>query len=314
MDGNGRWAKQKGRPRIFGHRAGADSVRSAVDTCARLGVKALTLYAFSTENWKRPKREVSGLMQMLKRFLRQRTGRGQAATIFDFRRSAISKAWHRTFKRKSPPEWTRQKIMTRMVLSVALNYGGRMEIVEAAERLAAETSDAALDLEADIERNLYTHGLPEVDLLIRTSGEMRISNFLLWQIAYSEIYVTPTLFPRFPQRPNARGGRRLSKTEQTIRRRGRGRLINENTNSNSRRRSSANNRIDRSACLYFPPDGLDICRDRGIFAVAAGLFEFYSLTKKPRTQGRRGDRIFRVRRLLIVLFVFDAPATDPNLL
>jgi undecaprenyl diphosphate synthase len=203
MDGNGRWAKKRGKPRIFGHRAGADSVKAIVDTCARLEIRAVTLYAFSTENWKRPKTEVSGLMSMLKRYIKSELEEvhrhnirfqpiGNVEGLGGDVREAIRFAIDKTARN------------TGMVLSVALNYGGRAEIVEAARRamrqLAAEGRRPESLSEADIERNLYTHGLPDVDLLIRTSGEMRISNFLLWQIAYSEIYVTPTLFPDFRRR------------------------------------------------------------------------------------------------------------------
>ncbi|CAN5492575.1 isoprenyl transferase [soil metagenome] len=200
MDGNGRWAKQRGRPRIFGHRAGADSVRAIIDTCTRLEIKAVTLYAFSTENWKRPENEIKGLMRMLVRYIRKDLREvhknnirfqaiGQISGLFEDVQKEIARA----------TELTRSN--TGMVMSVALNYGGRAEITKAAILAAQQVTECGDSLErlteADIERNLYTHGLPEVDLLIRTSGEFRISNFLLWQIAYSEIYVTPTLFPDF---------------------------------------------------------------------------------------------------------------------
>ncbi len=200
MDGNGRWAKMRGKARIFGHRAGVESVRALVDTSARLGVKALTLYAFSTENWKRPKDEVGALMQMLKRFLRS-----ELKTLHrnNIRFQPIGKleglAEDVQKELAEAAEKTRNNSGT--VLSVALNYGGRVEIVEACRKAAQDLLKNGKSIESlnesDIERNLYTHGLPEVDLLIRTSGEMRISNFLLWQLAYSEIYVTPTLFPDF---------------------------------------------------------------------------------------------------------------------
>ncbi len=200
MDGNGRWAKKRGKPRIFGHRAGADSVKAIVDTCTRLETRAVTLYAFSTENWKRPKTEVSGLMSMLKRYLRSELDEvhahnirfqaiGQIGGLSDDVQKEIAFAMDKTANNSGT------------VLSVALNYGGRAEIVEACRKamlsIAAKGGSPDDLREADIERNLYTHGLPDVDLLIRTSGEMRISNFLLWQLAYSEIYVTPTLFPDF---------------------------------------------------------------------------------------------------------------------
>lgn len=200
MDGNGRWAKKRGKPRIFGHRAGSDSVRAIVDTCARLGVKAITLYAFSTENWKRPKTEVKGLMQMLKRFIRSELAEVNANNI---RFDAIGDIGG--LSDDVQDEIARAKKVTAentgMTMCVALNYGGRAEIVRAAQLACKDVErrgDTIDDLsENDIAQNLYTSGLPEVDLLIRTSGEFRISNFLLWQLAYSEIYVTPTLFPDF---------------------------------------------------------------------------------------------------------------------
>ncbi len=200
MDGNGRWAKKRGKPRIFGHKAGADSVKAIVDTCTRLETKAVTLYAFSTENWKRPKAEVSGLMSMLKRYLRSELEDVHAHNI---RFQAIGQIEGLSDDVQKEIAFAMDKTSgnTGTVLSVALNYGGRAEIVEAcrkAMRAIAAQGGSPDDLrEVDIERNLYTHGLPDVDLLIRTSGEMRISNFLLWQLAYSEIYVTPTLFPDF---------------------------------------------------------------------------------------------------------------------
>ena len=192
MDGNGRWAKKQGKPRIFGHRAGAASVRSIIDTCARLEIKAVTLYAFSTENWKRPRTEITGLMQMLKRYIRSDLKEvhannirfqaiGNIAGLADDVQKEIASAMKMTARN------------TGMVMSVALNYGGRAEITQAAKKAAASGEIT----EESIEQNLYTHGLPEVDLLVRTSGEFRISNFLLWQLAYSEIYVTPVLFPDF---------------------------------------------------------------------------------------------------------------------
>lgn len=204
MDGNGRWAEKQGKLRIFGHRAGAASVRAIVDTCARLGIKAVTLYAFSTENWKRPQAEVKGLMRMLKRYIRSDLKEvhknnirfraiGEITGLSDDVQAEIARAEQTTAEN------------TGMVMNVALNYGARAELVRAA-RLALADIERRNDVidhltEADIERNLYTAGLPEVDLMIRTSGEFRISNFLLWQLAYSEIYVTPTLFPDF-RRPD----------------------------------------------------------------------------------------------------------------
>jgi undecaprenyl diphosphate synthase len=200
MDGNGRWAKMRGKPRIFGHKAGAESVRAILDTCARLQIEAVTLYAFSTENWKRPKAEVSGLMSMLKRYIRSEMAEVRSNNI---RFQAIGNIAGLSEGVQKEIAWAMEQTAanTGTVLSVALNYGGRAEIVEACRRAAESLINQGKSLERlseeDIERNLYTNGLPEVDLMIRTSGEMRISNFLLWQLAYSEIYVTPTLFPDF---------------------------------------------------------------------------------------------------------------------
>ena len=200
MDGNGRWAAKRSQPRIAGHRAGVEAVRAVVDTGARLGLGALTLYAFSTENWKRPRLEVDALMRMLRRYLRLELDEidrqhirfqaiGRLDALSDNVRREITKASERTVGNKG------------MVLSVALNYGGRAEIVDAcravAQRLIAEGGDLNQLTEEEISKNLYTHDLPELDLLVRTSGEMRISNFLLWQVAYSEIYVSETLWPDF---------------------------------------------------------------------------------------------------------------------
>ena len=200
MDGNGRWAKLRGKPRIFGHREGAESVRAILDTCTRLQIEAVTLYAFSTENWKRPEDEVSGLMQMLKLYLKKELKtvhknniRFQAIGKIDGLSADLQK------QLAAAMEFTSKNTGT--VLSVALNYGGRAEITEAAKKAAKNLLENGKSLdeltESDIDQNLYTHNLPEVDLLVRTSGEFRISNFLLWQLAYSEIYVTPTLFPDF---------------------------------------------------------------------------------------------------------------------
>ena len=200
MDGNGRWAKQRGKPRIAGHREGSESVKAIIDTCARMGIQAVTLYAFSTENWKRPRSEVSGLMQMLKRVLRRELETVHKNNI-RFRPIGDIDGLGPDVRGELEAAVEKTKDNTGMVMNVALNYGSRAEITEACRRAARQVMDRGDSLEklseADIERNLYTYGLPEVDLLIRTSGEMRISNFLLWQIAYAEIVVTPVLFPDF---------------------------------------------------------------------------------------------------------------------
>jgi undecaprenyl diphosphate synthase len=204
MDGNGRWAGQRGQQRVNGHRAGVESVRSVVDTGARLGLGALTLYAFSTENWKRPRLEVAALMRMLRHYLRQELDEihrqnirfqavGRIAGLPAVVQKELARATEHTAKNSG------------MVLSIALNYGGRAEIVDAARAALArfineKREPESLD-ESDLARELYTEGLPELDLLVRTSGELRISNFLLWQLAYAEIHVTPTLWPDF-RRPH----------------------------------------------------------------------------------------------------------------
>jgi undecaprenyl diphosphate synthase len=203
MDGNGRWARARGKQRIFGHRAGVESVRAIVDTSARLNLKAVTLYAFSTENWKRPKAEVSALMQMLKYYLRSELKEIHQQNI-KFQAIGRLEALDKSVQKEIVAAIGLTAENTGTILTVALNYGGRAEIVDAcreAVKNLLEKGESVEDLsENDIEQNLYTRNLPEVDLLIRTSGEMRISNFLLWQLAYSEIYVTETLFPDFRRR------------------------------------------------------------------------------------------------------------------
>ena len=200
MDGNGRWAAQRGQPRIAGHRAGVEAVRAAVDTGARLGLGALTLYAFSTENWKRPRYEVDALMRMLRKYLRLELDEINRQNI-RFQTIGRIEALAPTVRNEIARASERTAANTGMVLSVALNYGGRAEIVDACRaairKLQAEGQSADELSEADIERELYTRNLPELDLLVRTSGEFRISNFLLWQSAYAEIYVTETLWPDF---------------------------------------------------------------------------------------------------------------------
>ena len=199
MDGNGRWAAQRHLPRVEGHRAGIDSVRDIVESSARIGIPVLTLYAFSVENWKRPRSEVSTLMSLLKRYLRL-----ELNTLLrnNIRFKVIGR-----FEELAPDVQSELKASedrtasnTGMQFNIALNYGGRAEIVEAARRmLAARIDPYALD-EERFSGFLYTAGQPDPDLLIRTSGEMRVSNFLLWQIAYAEIWVTDTLWPDFRTR------------------------------------------------------------------------------------------------------------------
>ena len=199
MDGNGRWAAQRHLPRVEGHRAGIDSVRDIVETSARIGIEVLTLYAFSVENWKRPAMEVSTLMALLKRYLRL-----ELNTLLrnNIRFNVIGREDELARDIRSELKAAEEKTAsnTGMLFNIALNYGGRAEIVEAARRLlAAGVRPDELD-EQRFAGFLYTAGQPDPDLLIRTSGEIRVSNFLLWQIAYAEIWVTDTLWPDFRKR------------------------------------------------------------------------------------------------------------------
>jgi undecaprenyl diphosphate synthase len=199
MDGNGRWAGQRHLPRVEGHRAGIESVRDVVETSARLGIPVLTLYAFSVENWKRPITEVSTLMSLLKRYLRS-----ELNTLLrnNIRFKVIGRFEELSADVQSELKAAEDRTAgnTGMCFNIALNYGGRAEIVEAVRRMmTAGLAPEAVD-EARFSSFLYTAGQPDPDLLIRTSGEMRISNFLLWQIAYAEIWVTETLWPDFRAR------------------------------------------------------------------------------------------------------------------
>jgi undecaprenyl diphosphate synthase len=199
MDGNGRWAQRKHLPRVAGHRVGTQTARSTIETCARLNVEALTLYAFSVENWRRPKTETDFLMQLLSEYLRTEMPLIQRNNIrlrFLGRPSELPAGVRRDMQ--DAESKTAQN--GGMVLCLALNYGGRAEIVDAANAILAERlaqGNSTPVSEDEISRRLYTCGLPDPDLLIRTSGEMRVSNFLLWQIAYAEIVVTETLWPDF---------------------------------------------------------------------------------------------------------------------
>ncbi len=208
MDGNGRWAQSRGLPRVEGHRAGIASVRETVETAARLDIPVLTLYAFSVENWKRPKAEISMLMRLLKQYLRL-----ELATLMknNIRFQVIGRIGElpADVVKELEVGMSRTRDNSGLVFNIALNYGGRAEIVDACRGLLQEilagTATEGVSLIAKMDepalaRHLYTAGLPDPDLLIRTSGELRLSNFLLWQIAYSEIWVTDTLWPDFRQR------------------------------------------------------------------------------------------------------------------
>ena len=199
MDGNGRWAAQRHLPRVEGHRAGIDSVRDVVETSARLGVNVLTLYAFSVENWKRPRTEVSVLMTLLKRYIRLELGSLLQNNI-RFRVIGRPEALSADVQHELELGVRKTEHNTGMLFNIALNYSGRAEIVDAARRAIASGMDPSELDEARFGDFLYTAGQPDPDLLIRTSGEMRVSNFLLWQIAYAEIWVTDTLWPDFRRR------------------------------------------------------------------------------------------------------------------
>ncbi|HEV8255270.1 MAG TPA: isoprenyl transferase [Vicinamibacteria bacterium] len=203
MDGNGRWARLRHKRRVEGHRAGIASVRDVVETSARLGLQVLTLYAFSVENWKRPRTEVATLMSLLKRYLRLELDTllrnnirfqviGRMGELPDDVQQELRRAMERT------------RAATGLLFNIALNYGGRSEITDAVRRLLNDARRGAVEPDAVDERllssYLYTAGQPDPDLLIRTSGEMRVSNFLLWQIAYAEIWVTEVLWPDFRRR------------------------------------------------------------------------------------------------------------------
>jgi undecaprenyl diphosphate synthase len=194
MDGNGRWAEGRGLPRIAGHREGAEAVRAVTRAARRIGVEALTLYAFSTENWGRPEPEVGALMHLLAEFLESERGEMMRNSI---RLNAIGDLARLPARVREKLAAVRAETASNrgMTLTLALSYGGRQELVQAARRAAA-AKGAALEA-ADLEAELWTAGLPELDLLVRTSGERRISNFLLWQCAYAELVFTDVLWPDF---------------------------------------------------------------------------------------------------------------------
>jgi undecaprenyl diphosphate synthase len=200
MDGNGRWAKQRNYPRILGHKAGIQSVRRVVEAAAQLGIEILTLYAFSVENWKRPRPEVEGLWRLLKYYLRREVPN---LTQNNVRLGTLGRIEALPISAQRELEISVERLSknTGMLLNLAINYGGRTELVDAVNSILRDPQLRRLDslevTEEILERHLYTAGSPDPDLLIRTSGEMRVSNFLLWQIAYAELYVTETLWPDF---------------------------------------------------------------------------------------------------------------------
>ena len=200
MDGNGRWAAARGLPRIEGHRRGVEALRRTVRNAGELGIKVLTIYSFSTENWSRPKQEVSDLMSLIKRFVREDLAELHRAGVKVMMIGDREGLDPEILKLVGDAE-TLTRDNDKLTLVVAFNYGGRQEIARAARRIAAEAAAGTLDphtVDADaLDRRLDTAGLPEPDLIIRTSGELRLSNFLLWQAAYAEFIVLPTHWPDF---------------------------------------------------------------------------------------------------------------------
>ena len=200
MDGNGRWAKKRGLPRVAGHKRGVDTVREIVEACAEIGVKYLTLYTFSTENWKRPKEEVSTLMRLLLNSLRDRVNE---LNDNDIRLTTIgdTSSLPQEVQKQLLADIDRTKENKKMVLNLALSYSGRWELLEAIKEIAKSSKEGKLEIdqinESLVSKNLTTKNMPDPDLVIRTSGEFIVSNFLLWQIAYSEFVITETLWPDF---------------------------------------------------------------------------------------------------------------------
>lgn len=200
LDGNGRWAKQRGLARIFGHEEGANAVRQSVEGCGELGVEYLTLYAFSQENWQRPRMEVSALMRLLQKFLNDTTPELMERNV---RLQAIGRIEElpKNCRRQLETSIGQTAGNTGLTLVLALSYGARTEIIDAIKTIVREVGEGRIDVAAIdpalVSRHLYTRSYPDPDLLIRTSGEMRLSNFLLWQLSYAEIYFTRTLWPDF---------------------------------------------------------------------------------------------------------------------
>jgi undecaprenyl diphosphate synthase len=230
MDGNGRWAKRRGLPRVAGHREGVKSVRDVVEACAQLGVKYLTLFAFSTENWRRPKEEIDTLMKLLIKTLRSET---EKLYKNDIKLMAIGDidSLPKEVRQELKEAMEKTKNNKRMVLNLALSYSGRWEIIEAVKEIARDVKKGKVKIE-EIDDKLFsnylkTAGIPDPDLLIRTSGELRISNFLLWQIAYTELYITDCLWPDFRRkhlyeaiRDYQRRERRFGMTSEQIKKKG----------------------------------------------------------------------------------------------
>lgn len=196
MDGNGRWAKKRGLPRVAGHRAGTDNLRRVLESCGELGIKMLTIYAFSTENWRRPEDEVKGLMSIFEDVIDRELPEFQAKGV-RLRHIGKLDGLKPAFADKVRKAIELTKNNDKLILNIAFNYGGRAEIVEAVKTLIAKGIKADDITEEMISAHLYTADVPDPDLIIRTSGEMRVSNFLIWQGAYSEYYLAPVYWPDF---------------------------------------------------------------------------------------------------------------------
>ncbi len=196
MDGNGRWARRRGLPRLAGHRAGTENIRRIAEACVEEGIEILTIYAFSTENWSRPAEEVQGLLGLLSEVIERETENLHRNGV-QVRHIGRLEGLPEELQRKILQAVERTRENRRLILNVAFNYGGRAEIVDAARRLMAAGIPPEEVTEERFAAALYTAGCPDPDLIIRTAGEMRLSNFLIWQAAYSEFYSTPTLWPDF---------------------------------------------------------------------------------------------------------------------
>jgi undecaprenyl diphosphate synthase len=213
MDGNGRWAKARGLPRLAGHRAGTENLRRVLRYCMELDIKVLTIYAFSTENWERPPSEVRGLMSILERVI-DRELKDLDANGIQIRHLGRLEGVSERLQRRIKQALDVTAHNDRFILNVAFNYGGRAELVDAIRAIIAEGVPADQVDEGLLSSHLYTKGLPDPDLIIRTSGELRVSNFLLWQGAYAEYYVTPTYWPDFDRQELIRALEQYSKRER----------------------------------------------------------------------------------------------------
>ncbi len=196
MDGNGRWAKARGLPRLAGHRAGTHNIRRVLEACIDFGIEVLTIYAFSTENWQRPQMEVEGLMRLLSLTIRKQLNELDANGV-QIRHCGRLEGVDERLRRRIEEAVERTRHNNRIILNVAFNYGGRAEILDAVRAIVRDGIPPEQISEELFERYLYTAGLPDPDLIIRTSGEYRISNFLIWQAAYAEFYITPVYWPDF---------------------------------------------------------------------------------------------------------------------